>query len=519
MERKSAKVHRMRTQYWRWSLALVVPVVMWISAVSAGVQRATLTLLAINDVYEIAPVHDQGGLAELMTLLQAERATATHHLTTVGGDFLSPSLLSGLLQGKQMIALFNAIGVDAVVFGNHEFDFGPEVTRQRLAESRFVWLGTNVYDTAGKPFGGAAATLICRLDDLRVGLIGLLTPGATILSNTGNEVVITPVIPAAKAAVAALQRQGVDAIVALTHQPFALDLALAQHVPELHVILGGHDHHPITWYEGNTLIHKSGTEARYLGRIDVRIEKHQTPQGPRVIVQPAWRMIPNRDVQPHPATAGKVKRYMAQLAEELERPLGRSLTALDSRRAVVRSRESTMGNLITDALRLASHADIAMVNGGSIRGDLLYEPGAVLTARDILRELPFGNIAVVLELSGADLLAALEHSLSSVEHLAGRFLQVSGLRFLYDPHKPVGQRILQVWVGGQALDPAATYRIVTNDYLAGGGDGYTSFSRGTVLISAETGPLVTALVTEYISSRDTVTPRLEGRIRVRTTTE
>src|SRR5262249_35555425 len=97
-------------------------IVVALATTSASGQRATLTLLTVNDVYEIAPVQGQGGLAELMTLLRAERATATHHLMTVNGDFLSPSLMSSMFKGAQMVALFNALGVDMVVFGNHEFD-------------------------------------------------------------------------------------------------------------------------------------------------------------------------------------------------------------------------------------------------------------------------------------------------------------------------------------------------------------------------------------------------------------
>src|SRR5262249_17540575 len=112
-------------------------IVVALATPSALGQSATLTLLTVNDVYEIAPVQGQGGLAELMTLLRAERATATHHLTTVNGDFLSPSIMSALLKGSQMVALFNTLGVDAVVFGNHEFDFGPAVARQRRTEAKF----------------------------------------------------------------------------------------------------------------------------------------------------------------------------------------------------------------------------------------------------------------------------------------------------------------------------------------------------------------------------------------------
>ena len=157
------------------SIAALVIVIVLGTALAFG-QSATLTLLTVNDVYEITPVQGKGGLAELMTLLRAERATATHHLTTVNGDFLSPSIMSALLKGAQMVALFNTLGVDAVVFGNHEFDFGPEVTQQRMTEARFIWLGTNVLGPDGKPFGGALAAVTRQVGELTIGLFGLLTP-------------------------------------------------------------------------------------------------------------------------------------------------------------------------------------------------------------------------------------------------------------------------------------------------------------------------------------------------------
>ena len=478
-------------------------------------QSATLTLLTVNDVYEITPVQGKGGLAELMTLLRAERATATHHLTTVNGDFLSPSVMSVLLKGAQMVALFNALGVDAVVFGNHEFDFGPEVTQQRLAEARFPWLGTNVLGPDGKPFGGALATMTRPVGELTIGLFGLLTPETARLSSPGPTVTFAPVVPTAKTAVAALRQAGADVIIALTHLSIAEDRALAQQVPGISVILGGHDHEPITWYEGGTLIHKAGYDAHYLGRIDLTIEKKVTEKGAQVTVTPSWRMLANRGVTPDPGVATEVARYTAALDKELGQPLGQTQTALNSQTAEVRTRETTMGNLIADALREALQADVALINGGGIRGNRLYEAGTTLTRRDILQELPFGNPGVLVELSGADLLAALENGVSQVENKAGRFPQVSGLRLMYNPGKPAGSRVLDVQIGGKALDRTATYRVASNDFLLKGGDGYSSLSQGKVLIDASGGTLMATTVMRYITAKGSVAPQLEGRIVTR----
>jgi 5'-nucleotidase / UDP-sugar diphosphatase len=174
-----------------------------------------------------------------------------------------------------------------------------------------------------------------------------------------------------------------------------------------------------------------------------------------------------------------------------------------------------MGNLIADALREALQADVALVNGGGIRGNRLYEAGTPLTRRDILQEMPFGNPGVLVELSGADLLAALENGVSQVENKAGRFPQVSGLRLTYNPGKPAGSRVLDVQVGGKALDRTATYRVATNDFLLKGGDGYSSLSKGKVLIDASGGSLMATTVMHYITTKGSVAPQVEGRIVAR----
>lgn len=498
-----------------WLRASVIVLVLLLGAVSAFAQRVTLTILTVNDVYEIAPVQGRGGLAELLTMLQAERATATHHLTTVNGDFLSPSLMSALLKGAQMIDLFNTIGVDMVVFGNHEFDFGPEITLLRMAESKFSWLGTNVLGADGKPFGGALTTLTRQVGPLTVGFLGLITPETTKLSSPGAGVTFSPVVPAAQAAVETLRQAGAEVIIALTHLTIAEDRQLARQVPGISLILGGHEHDPITWYEGQTLIHKSGYDAHYLGRIDLSIDKTTTDKGPKVTVVPSWRMLVNQGIPPDPGAAAKVAEYTAKLDSELAQPLGQTQTALDSRRGEVRSQETTMGNLIAEALRQALQADAVLINGGGIRGDRLYDPGTTLTRRDILRELPFGNVGVLLEVSGSTLLAALEHGVSQVEAKAGRFPQIAGMRFVYNPRQPAGSRVVQATINGVPINPTARYRLATIDYLFKGGDGYSSLTTATPLIDTVGGTLVATMVMQYIATRKTVAPQTDGRITIR----
>jgi 2',3'-cyclic-nucleotide 2'-phosphodiesterase (5'-nucleotidase family) len=504
----------MARKHTTWLQASIIALVLLLSAVSAFAQRETLTILTINDVYEIVPVQGRGGLAELMTMLKTERATATHHMTTVNGDFLSPSLMSALLKGAQMIDLFNALGVDIVAFGNHEFDFGPEITMVRMTESKFPWLSANVLGPDRKPFGSATATLTRQVGPFTVGFFGLLSPDTATLSSPGTNVTFLPVIPAAQAAVEALRQAGADVIIALTHLTIAEDRQLARQVPGISLILGGHEHDPITWYEDNTLIHKSGYDAHYLGRIDLVLDKTTMEKGPRVTVTPSWRMLANHGISPDPEVAARVAEYMAKLDSELAQPLGQSQTALNSQRGDVRTRETTMGNLLADALREALQAEAVLINGGGIRGDRLYEPGTPLTRRDILRELPFGNVGVLLELSGASLLAALEHGVSKVEAKAGQFPHVAGIRFVYNPRQPAGSRIVQATINGVPIDLTASYRVATIDYLLNGGDGYTSLSTGKPLVDTSGGILMATIVMQYIARHGTVAPQVEGRITI-----
>jgi 2',3'-cyclic-nucleotide 2'-phosphodiesterase (5'-nucleotidase family) len=503
----------MSTQSSLVRIALVTVAVVLAWGTSAFAQTATVTFLHLNDVYEISPKQGRGGFAPLMTLLKQERATAPDAITTLGGDLIGSSMMSGITKGTQMIELMNAIGLDVAVPGNHEFDFGSEVLKQRLAESKFAWLGTNVLGEDGKIFGGLVPLLTRKVGELTIGFFGILTPDTRHLSNTGPDVRFAPVLETARAAVKQLREQGADAVVALTHLTIAQDRELAREVRGIDVILGGHEHDPMTVYEGGVFIFKVGVDAHYLGVARIEIEKVQAQRGPQVKVWPReWRMISTAGVAPDPAVAAIVKQHEDKLDESLKVTVGTTGVELDSRRATVRLKESAIGNLIADAIREATKADVAVTNGGGIRGDRTYAAGTTLTRKDVLTELPFGNVTVLLEIGGADLLAALEEGVSLVEDVAGRFPQVSGLSFVFDPKRPRGSRVVKVSIGGKPLDPAATYRLATNEYMMAGGDGYASLKKARPIIDASGGALMANVVMDYIAARGTVSPAVEGRI-------
>jgi 5'-nucleotidase len=178
----------------------------------------------------------------------------------------------------------------------------------------------------------------------------------------------------------------------------------------------------------------------------------------------------------------------------------------------VRAQETAFANLMADAIREAVGADVALTNGGGIRADRTYEPGTVLTRRDIQSELPFGNKTILIEVSGADLRAALENGVSAVEDGGGRFPHVSGLTFSYDASKPAGERVTEILVGGAPLDETATFKLATNDFVGKGGDGYAMFIDKPRIIDANAGSLMAAQVIDHIAAAGSIAPAAEGRV-------
>jgi len=483
-----------------------------LQAAAPAERSARVTLLQLNDLYDIMPVDKgkRGGLARVATLRDRIAKESPGVILVLAGDFISPSTMSSMFQGSQMVDTLNAVGFDLVTFGNHEFDFGEAVTRQRMKESRFTWVSSNVLDPmTGLPFGGAVSFVLRDVSGIRVAFIGLTTPEAHLLSRGAKNLKFLGPIAAAKDVVARARRAKADAIVALTHQDMADDRALAAAVPEIDLILGGHDHEPLDAKAGKTLILKTGSDAVSLGRIDLLVT---IGQGGRR-VETKWELIAVTDeIAEKPEVAASVNRYEGLMAAQLNMVVGATSVALDTRNEIVRLQEAPVGNLIADLMREAMKADVALVNGGGIRGNAVTSVGA-LTRGDVLKILPFANKIVKLEVSGDSLRAALENGLSQHERTAGRFPQVSGLRYAFDPKKPAGSRLTSVTVGGRPLEPAARYTVATFEFLMGGGDGYTMFQQAKVLVKPQNGPMDSDIVLERLKAGP-IAPAVDGRIQV-----
>jgi 2',3'-cyclic-nucleotide 2'-phosphodiesterase (5'-nucleotidase family) len=448
----------------------------------------------------------RGGMARLATLVRRARAANPNTIVAHAGDAISPSPMSTVLQGEQMIAVLNALGLDVATFGNHEFDFGPDVLRQRMRESRFAWLSVNVVDRAdGAPFGGAARQRVVTFGPLRVGLFGLTTPETATTSAGGPGVEFLDPVAAGRAAAAALRRAGAHLVVAVTHQPMRADRALAAG-SDVDVVLGGHEHEPLVAEEGKALITKAGSDARYLVQVDLWLR----PDGALVERSWAFHEVSAR-VPDDPDVAAVVRRYADRLDRELDTVIGHTAVPLEARRAPLRTRETNLGNFIADAMRARLGAEVALVNGGGIRTDRIV-PAGPLTRRDVHGLLPFNNAVMKLAVSGTRLRDTLEQGLAGLEREGGGYLHVSGLRATYDPRRPRLDRVVTLEVGGAPAEAARMYTVAIVDYVAGGGDGITALADAPVLVDAASGPALAQVVLEAITARGTILPRVDGRL-------
>lgn len=468
-----------------------------------------ITLLQVNDVYQFAPVDrgTRGGIGRVLTLKKQIQRDSPHTLFLFSGDTLSPSVESITYKGAQMIEAWNVAGLDYATFGNHEFDFGPDVLLERIRESRFKWLAANVIDKkTGRPFGGVAPFVIREFAGVKIGIFGLVLPETKTTSRPGPDVEFLDPCETARKVISELHNQGAKVVVALTHLSMREDKEVAR-CSDVDVIIGGHEHTLLESAAGGAPIFKMTADARELGRIDLNIS------GAGKLESIDWKVIPvNSETAEDPDFAAVYRKYSG-LLKELSQPVGRATVDLDARSAEGRTRETNVGNLITDAMRTATRADVALINGGSIRADTMISTGRI-TTRDLLSILPFKNKVIKLEVTGGKLRSMLEHGVarSAEDSEPGRFPQVSGIRFTFDASRPAGARVIDVTVNRLPLDENKKYTLATMNFLAEGGDGYTVLPEARILTTRDQAMTDFDVLRRAFAAKP-VAPKVEGRIK------
>jgi len=489
---------------------------------AGAVPAARVTFVLVNDIYlmgdeMMADGQRRGGFPRLATVVKAERAkaraTGGNVIFAHGGDTLSPSLMSGIDRGAHIITLTNLIPPDIFAPGNHEFDFGKDVFLQRMADARFPRYAANLRDANGRPLAGFQDRSIVTVEGVRIGLTGAAFDDSERASDPG-DLQFRSTVATVREQAEALRREGADFVVAVAHatREQAYEIFRTRAVD---LILTGHTHDLFIEYDGRTAMVESSYDAHYVTAIDIAIDVKDEGGRRAVTWWPQFRVIDTATVTPDPEVAAVVARFEGELSKQLATPIGTTAVELDSRAATVRTREAAIGNLIADALRWSAQSDVAVTNGGGIRGGKIYPAGSTLTRRDVLTELPFGNRLLTIDISGADLKAAIENGLSQLPNPSGRFPQVSGLKIEADVSRPPGNRVTAIKVGDAPLDAGKTYSVATNDFIARGGDGYTMFQNAKPVLATNDAPLMANEVIDYIRDIGTVRTGVDGRIVVR----
>ncbi|MFB5763309.1 5'-nucleotidase C-terminal domain-containing protein [Paenibacillus medicaginis] len=438
-----------------------------------------ITILHTNDVHSHAVENkEEMGYAKLAGIIDKYRSENPDTLLLDAGDAVHGTTFATLVNGESVVKVMNEMGYDAMAPGNHEFNYGWQQLVKLAGEMKFPLLSANVKQADGnrlfKPY------VIKEVDGVKIGIIGLTTPETAYKTNPKNVEGIDFAAPAAEAqAIVNEIKDQVDVVVAVGHigqdkSSVDTSLKVAQEVPGIDVFIDGHSHTVLQdgLVGGNdTLIASAGEYSKFLGVVDLYLDENND------VVSKKATLVDSKeaaDIQPDADVNALVQSIQAEQKPILEEKVANSAVNLNGERENVRAGETNLGDLVADAIRDVSGADVALTNGGGIRTSI---PAGDVTKGQVISVLPFGNQVVTLEVTGADIKAALENGVSAYPEPSGGFPQVSGMTFKIDTSAAAGSRVTSLMIDGKPYDPAATYTLATNDFTAAGGDQYTMFTK------------------------------------------
>jgi 5'-nucleotidase len=362
------------------------------------------------------------------------------------------------------------------------------------------------------------------MDGRSVGIIGATLPETPTISSPAEKVVFRDVVRAVQPVVDELEARGIDIIILLSHNGFMNDQEIAAELDGVDVIVGGHSHTELlgTDYpnvvqsvsDDPVIIVQAAEYNKYLGNLTVLFDEEGIPV--------SWWGAPVKMTASIPSDP-EVQAYIADKNEELAPFTGKVLGSVKTELVRSRTEESNIGNLIADAMLDAvkdQGVQIALTNAGGIRADV---GTGEITMQGLMEVLPFGNLVATFEIKGSDLWQVFEHGVSQYEEGAGRFLQMAGVKIVWDPSAPAfdyatqsGGRVTKVSVsdsmgGWKPLDDNAIYKVAANNYIRGGGDDFQVLKEKAIN-PYDAGPLDLDVVTDFLSKHPAVDYRVEGRI-------
>lgn len=446
-------------------------ILLWLlSTAVALAEELKLGIIHTNDThghllpFRVHGENDWGGVARRRVAMQRARADTDYYwLALDAGDVFQGTPLSNMLTGFLDLECMNQMGYDAMCLGNHEFDFGYALIRSRLADANFPMLCANVVDRdRGTPV--AEPYVVLRRGDYRIGIIGLTTETLAYETHpkVGEQIRVFPTIPVARNMAGYLRSVGCDIVIALAHQGYERDLLMAEAVPEIDVIVGGHSH---TFLDqparvGNVVVTQNGCWGEDLGVLKLSFTRDDPSQRFALadfseVYEPMEPALPQDD-----GLLAFINDYNQRLEQEMGKLVCQSAQDFPVDR--VRFEENALADLVADALRSVAEADCAIFNGGNFRSPLDAGP---VTYGELYQLLPYDNFLMKVKVSGAKLRELL--SFAGQQYADGGFPQLSGIRARY-----VDLQLVEATVNGAPLDDSAEYSLLVTDFLASGGDGF-----------------------------------------------
>lgn len=483
------------------------------SAAADGRRATTLRIISTNDFHGgLEPRLDgtagrRGGAAQFAAVIRRLERECTGSCTSIlldGGDLFQGTPASNLAFGKPVIALYNALGYAATAIGNHDFDWGPDTLKARMREAKFGMFAANVTDLNGKPVPWIRPDTMVERAGLKIGIIGLAllnTPTTTKAVNVA-ALRFVPAITVVPERARLLRARGADFVVVVAHAGWVCDTTCRGEMADLALqagasidaIVGGHVHTELPRVIGGVPVMRARSSGRAVATIDLPVDR-----AARAGVEPRVVFVSTDSIAAEPDIAKLVAAAVAPVAELAARPV--ATVAEDLRRP---GPQYPLGNFVADAQREAAGTDIAVMNNGGIRANLLAGPENYGAFYEVS---PFGNVLMRMSVTGAALRLYAERFVSRAQPN----VHVSGMTVRYDPSRPAGSRVVDVTVGGAPLDPAKTYTIAMSDFMVTGGDG---LALATSASPADTGIVDTDALVDYAKSRPGGVVRPDPTVRI-----
>ena len=470
-----------------------------------------------------------GGAARLKTAIDQRRAALNGKNTLLlnAGDNFQGSLFYTTYKGAVEAEMLNDMKFDVMTVGNHEFDDSEDGLASFLDKVQFPVISANVLAGDGSKLGDRIKpSLVLEVGGQKIGIVGAVTNDTEELSSPGPKVMIADDVQSITAAVEDLKKQGINKIIALTHVGYPRDLAAIAKIPDVDVVVGGHSHSLLSNTDPKaegpypTMVDNPGgykvpvvqaaSYSKYLGDLVVTFDDNgvvKDAKGDPILIDFSFT--------PDPSLTARIAELAKPIEELRKKVIGSSEAPIQGDRTVCRVEECSMGNLVADAMLdrgKSQGMSVAIQNGGGLRASI--DAGDV-TQGEVITVLPFQNTLATFQLTGADIRKALENGLSQIEQGAGRFPQVSGLKYTFDKTKPAGSRLVSVEAKeGDAfvvLDDAKTYGVVTNNFMRAGGDGYSIFETAGKN-AYDFGPDLADVTAEYLAAHSPYKPYTDGRV-------